>query len=130
MEKVRIKLLWLRKLVGCGNDIVVGIISQINVSLYKPYENQIFYIFSCPLVLSSLPLRGPYSITVPVILAYIQSSLGLRHRLSLVADIFRRCRIVVVVFLNRVFLTTSERTYLLGLYISLSLRGQQFSEDV
>ena len=67
------------------------------------------FFFFCPIVLSSLPLKGAsYCITVPVILAYIQSSAELRHRLSLVADIAISCSVVVVVLRSRVFLPLQE----------------------
>ena len=48
-------------------------------------RKQMFF-YSCPVILSSLPLRGSYCFTVSVVLAYIQSLPGLSHRLSLVAD--------------------------------------------
>ena len=48
-------------------------------------------------VLSLLPLWGPYCITVPVVLTYIQSLPELCRRLSLVADIVISCSVVVVV---------------------------------
>ena len=92
-----------------------------------------FYFFPCPRVLSSLPLRGPYCITVPVILVYMQSLPGLRRRLNLVAEIVISCSIAVVLLQSRVFLTTSERTYLFGLHFPFPQRlrdQQQFSEDI
>ena len=55
----------------------------------------IFFLSYSPLIIT--PQGGPYCITVPVFLAYIQSSLKLRRRLSLVADIVISCSVVVVV---------------------------------
>ena len=81
--------------------------------------NHTFSIFS-PLLQSSHHLY--YCITVPIILAYIQSSSGLGRRLSLVADIVLSCSIVVIVSHSRVFLITSERTYLFGLCFPFTQR--------
>ena len=57
-----------------------------------------------PVLFSShhYPSGGPYCITVPFVLAYIQSSPELRRWLSLVTDIVISCIVVAVVLPSRV----------------------------
>ena len=86
--------------------------------------------FPFPIVLSSLPLQG--GLTVSQFLSsrlYIQSSLELPRRLSLLADIVISCSVVGVVLPSRVFLPLQEGPICLFGLCSLSLREKFFDNS-
>ena len=69
---------------------VICILKNIVTSLLESSQHTrggFFYIFPVPFSSHHYPSGGPYCITVPFVLAYIQSLLELCCRLSLVADI-------------------------------------------
>ena len=83
--------------------------SEVYTELVKlslcPTIKLLYMLFSCPILLSSLPFYGG-GLTLSgslLILAYLQSSLLLSGKLSLVADIVIGCRVVNVVLRKRVY---------------------------
>ena len=96
--------------INTGSHFLFYFLNQGSQGIHKPlagehWSRNTFFLSFCRLIL--YPSRGPYCVSYSLFLhlgLFLQSSLLLRHRLSLVADIVSiGCRVGFVVLHSRVF---------------------------